>query len=722
MKIGLPLLLLGLFGFAVAEWEATRPALSADDTNLSTPLTARKTARMAMDDSQVVCPGDVSYLFSQNLFLDITFPPLSGEVTCVRLVRLTPVSFPEGGPYKITFANGDPAPTVLPNPIESSNVTNPVVTLGRGKTLVTVSPVSNSESSCTYAITIVDDEAPIVDGPSEVYAKTTAVMPDLRNLLSVEEACDFTVAQVPAPGSAIVGNPSSIPVNFTVTDASNNQTPAALTLYFQATTPYDNLGLAMPSVCSAFDLEATLSNLPTECFDIAFQFNGAPKQSVFFCTDNGTHNLRLGLSRPGSVPGTNTLTIISLAQDGQPTYFVNRTVTATVGLPILTTPTVAGAPVCAGQSVTLNFGVNCPDDGTFTAELSNASGSFAAPVSLGTVSAGSQSVVIPAGTPAGTGYRIRVLRPATDVTPAVSAPFQVNGPGVLALTTPTTPAKACQNQSLAVTFAATTTGACPFPESTPFTVQLSSAVGSFANPTVLGTAPAGTTDLPLPGGLPAGSGYRVRVVGGGLTSPVSLPFRIEGPSLSVMPTVSGAPVCRGQTVTVSFSLPEGSCPFPGGNVFTAQLSSAFGTFSNPTSLGPVVPGSNPVVIPATVAAGTGYRIRVVSNDPVLTSATSAPFRVNACASRLSAEEAELVVSPNPVSGREIRVRVSGMDSPIFSLTSPTGLGVMISVKTGPESSGGEFILTPRQALTPGVYAVQASEGNQRLTRRVLVAE
>ena len=729
MKFTLPLLLLGLFGLAVAERENARPAASADVTNLTTPLTARKTARMAMDDSQV-CPGDVSYNFSQNLFLDITLPIDRGP-SCAKLVRLSLVFFSEGGPYKITFANGSPAPTLLPATIESSNVTNPVVKLGRGSTIVTISPVSNPERSCTYTITVVDDIAPIVDAPSAVYAKTTAVMPDLRNLLSVEESCDYTVAQVPAPGSAIVGSLASIPVNFTVTDASDNQTPASLTLYFQATTPYDNLGLTMPSVCTAFDLEATLTNLPTtpsECFTIAYQLNDNPNGGKSDCANNGTLNLSLGLKLPGPVSGLNTLTILSITQDGQSTFFVNKTVTATVGVPLPGTPTVAGAPVCAGQNVQVNFSVACPDAGTYSAQLSNASGSFASPVNLGAVTPDSPtSVLIPQNTPFGIGYRIRVVSSTPDVVSPPSASFTVNALGnpTVALY-PATPSRICLGDELPVTFS--TTGACPFPFSNVFTVQLSSSTGSFASPTTLGPATPGTTSFVLPPNLSAGTGYRVRILSSNpvQTSFASAPFELRYPSLSgLTPGVGGVPqggLCRGSQVTLSFNLPAGSCAFPGGNVFTAQLSSASGSFASPVSLGVVQAGvPNALTIPVGSAAGTGYRIRVVSSVPASTSLASVPFRVNAtgCNSRLSAEEPELVISPNPVTGGEIRLRVLGMDDPAFSLTTSVGRSVGISVKT---DGSGEFVLTPRQALTPGIYVVGASEGTTRITRRVLVTE
>lgn len=68
---------------------------------------------------------------------------------------------------------------------------------------------------------------------------------------------------------------------------------------------------------------------------------------------------------------------------------------------------------CPGDTVHVNYGVsvNFNAGNIFTAELSNSSGSFTSPVAVGTLTssvAGKIICTIPAGTPAGTGYRIRV--------------------------------------------------------------------------------------------------------------------------------------------------------------------------------------------------------------------------------------------------------------------------------------------------------------------------
>jgi MBG domain (YGX type)/Ig-like domain CHU_C associated len=79
-----------------------------------------------------------------------------------------------------------------------------------------------------------------------------------------------------------------------------------------------------------------------------------------------------------------------------------------------TTETITGSPFCQGNSVSVPFtttGVFNPGN-SFTAQLSDLSGSFASPVNIGTLSqtgSGTITGTILLATPAGTGYRIRVV-------------------------------------------------------------------------------------------------------------------------------------------------------------------------------------------------------------------------------------------------------------------------------------------------------------------------
>ncbi len=76
-------------------------------------------------------------------------------------------------------------------------------------------------------------------------------------------------------------------------------------------------------------------------------------------------------------------------------------------------------------------------------------------------------------------------------------------------------------------------------------------------------------------------------------------------------------LCAGATFDLSF-IAEGA--FGPSNVFTAQLSDAGGSFAAPTSIGTLasdVSGTITCIIPEGTPAGSGYRVRVVSSDPVI---------------------------------------------------------------------------------------------------------
>ncbi|WP_329806731.1 GEVED domain-containing protein [Flavobacterium facile] len=85
----------------------------------------------------------------------------------------------------------------------------------------------------------------------------------------------------------------------------------------------------------------------------------------------------------------------------------------------------------------------------------------------------------------------------------------------------------------------------------------------------------------------------------------------------------GSPFCVTSSTGAAVSVPFTSVgTFNAGNVYTAQLSNAAGSFASPVSIGTVTSTLNTDIISATIPAGTaagvGYRIRVVANNPVVT--------------------------------------------------------------------------------------------------------
>jgi len=82
--------------------------------------------------------------------------------------------------------------------------------------------------------------------------------------------------------------------------------------------------------------------------------------------------------------------------------------------------------------------------------------------------------------------------------------------------------------------------------------------------------------------------------------------------------ISGSPFCAGATLSVPYTV---NGTFTSGNVFTAQLSNASGSFASPTDIGSVsstTSGTITAVIPTATATGSNYRIRVVSSNPAIT--------------------------------------------------------------------------------------------------------
>lgn len=168
-----------------------------------------------------------------------------------------------------------------------------------------------------------------------------------------------------------------------------------------------------------------------------------------------------------------------------------------------------------------------------------------------------------------------------------------------------------------------------------FTAQLSDATGSFASPVTIGTLaddgvdPAGTIAVTIPAGTVSGTGYRIRVISddpntigsdnGVDIEVINTPCSISVTSIS---SLTYNVDCTTDDIGTIYFNAVGTYNF--GNVFTAELSDPTGSFVATTTIGTLnLNGSNPsgtisITIPAGITAGTGYRIRIVSSDPIVT--------------------------------------------------------------------------------------------------------
>lgn len=173
-----------------------------------------------------------------------------------------------------------------------------------------------------------------------------------------------------------------------------------------------------------------------------------------------------------------------------------------------------------------------------------------------------------------------------------------------------------------------------------YTAQLSNAAGSFAAPISIGTlnstSNSGTINISIPGGTATGAGYRIRVVSSapattGTDNGSNISITLN-PCTITTGVVSGGPFAvdctTGDAGSVAFT---SSGTFAVGNTFTAQLSSAAGSFASPTAIGTLTgasaEGLNPsgsinFTIPSATASGAGYLIRIISSNPSVTGTSS----------------------------------------------------------------------------------------------------
>ena len=281
--------------------------------------------------------------------------------------------------------------------------------------------------------------------------------------------------------------------------------------------------------------------------------------------------------------------------------------------PTITTAAISGSPFSGGSSVNVAFNTTGPFGGSngFTTQLSDATGSFTAPVTIGTGSTSPINATLPFVSTTGTGYRIRVVSSSPNF-------IGTNNGTDLTITAPTIATTAITGSpfdggsSMSVPF--NTTGS--FGGSNSFTAQLSDASGSFAIPVTIGTASTSPISAILPFVSTTGTGYRIRVVSSSpniIGTDNGTDLTITAPTITTT-TISGSPFSAGSSVNVPFST---TGTFGGSNSFTAQLSDASGSFITTVTIGTGSTSPIASVIPTPVSSGTSYRIRVVSSVPVI---------------------------------------------------------------------------------------------------------
>jgi hypothetical protein len=172
-----------------------------------------------------------------------------------------------------------------------------------------------------------------------------------------------------------------------------------------------------------------------------------------------------------------------------------------------TTNAITQTSYCAGVATPVSVNFNASGAATsgnvYTAQLSNASGSFASPTAIGTLASTasgplSVSATIPASTPVGTAYRIRVVASAPSGTSGDNgADLAINAAPIVAIAPNPANGIMCAGQSTVVMVAS---GADTYVWSPGSGLSTSTTPNTIANPaittqyTVVGTAQNGCTN------------------------------------------------------------------------------------------------------------------------------------------------------------------------------------------------------------------------------------
>lgn len=393
----------------------------------------------------------------------------------------------------------------------------------------------------------------------------------------------------------------------------------------------------------------------------------------------------------------------------------------------VTTGTISGSPFCdtqIGILIPYNAVGTYTAGNVFTAQLSDATGSFSFPLNIGSLTAITSGVITSSvGIPAiaGTQYRIRVVANTPVITGTDNGVnLAVRLCYANSITTSVISGSPfCENSSFNVSvpfnFTGTFTGN--------YTAQLSDANGSFANALTIGTGTTSPILAIIPSNTAKGTAYRIRVV----NNNPNILGTDNGANLSVntcnavlVDTIWSGPYCTSTTYNcnVPFKI-IGTSTGP----FIAELSDASGNFTNATTIGY---GYNPpiaAVIPEGTSIGSSYRVRVRDmNTGFLSSANTNNFRINTCLNTdvndISFDEA-IRIYPNPNNG-VFEIMFTNTSAMPISIGVYNLVGELLQEIDSTKIQSNSLLHFDNSSLKSGIYFLRMQSNEKVMMKKILI--
>nr|WP_293836326.1 hypothetical protein [uncultured Arsenicibacter sp.] len=290
------------------------------------------------DPLDITCPQSVTTTFSSVLSADVPSNFVTPATKCQRIFQLGNASATGGSgnyAYTTSFTGGSPAPAFLP--ASTTGNSGQYFAFGPGQTMVTVEvtdQTTQQKKSCSFSVLIKDDVAPEINSqtPQQFISKATITMPDLRNQVVVDEDCNYTVSQLPAPGSPVSG--TSVSLTFIATDAyANASAPYAATLVLPGPTPIDNIQISATGGCATDGkITVSLAALPSVSgsLDVLYTIDNGSIQKGKITPDGPTATFQ---TSGGLAAGTHTISFIGISPDPSAVFLLNQSASVYIGTP-----------------------------------------------------------------------------------------------------------------------------------------------------------------------------------------------------------------------------------------------------------------------------------------------------------------------------------------------------------------------------------------------------